>query len=202
MQEWLSRLEEFIDLSFWIHFIEQFKDYGAVAPILLALLESIIPVLPLLVIISFNVGVYGPIEGFVYSWLGTALGSILMFLLYRHLIKRFISDLIVKREKTARLHDWLSHHKPITLFMLSALPFTPSSLINIAYGLSDFPQKTYITTIVAAKAIMVLTMTFFGHSLVQIAEQPWFLVISGFSLLGLYFLSKHLSDKYLSNQSL
>lgn len=197
MQEWLISLEQMIDLSFWIHFVERVKDYGPLAPILLALLESIIPALPLLVIISFNVGVYGPVFGFMFSWIGTTLGSMLMFLFYRHFVKRFLHQWIMRKQKLANIHEWISHHRILTLFCLSALPFTPSSLINLAYGLSDFKESSFLITIFFSKAIMVLAMTMFGHSIVSVSEQPWFLIASAFMLSALYYVSKHFSRRYL-----
>ena len=197
MQELILKIEEIVNLSFWISFVERFKDYGPMAPILLALLESIIPALPLLVIISFNVGVYGPYLGFIYSWLGTTFGSILMFYFYRLLIKKHLQGFIEKRQKLVTIQQWITGHRRVTLFILTALPFTPSSVINIGYGLSDFSQRTFISTIFVSKAIMVLSMTFFGHSLVTISEQPWFIVVSVFALFGLYLVSKKYSRKYL-----
>lgn len=199
MQEILLKLEELINLSFWIQFVEKFKDYGPLAPILLALLESLIPALPLLVIISFNVGVYGPYLGFVYSWLGTTLGSIIMFYFYRKIVKNYLQNLIEKKEKLSQLQQWISSHQPITLFVLSALPFTPSSLINLGYGMSDFDEKTFVLTIFLSKSVMVMCMTLFGHSLVNIAEQPWFIVIMAVGLFGCYRISKFYSKKYLNH---
>lgn len=198
MQELWLQFKHFTDISFWIQLVERFKDFGPLAPITLALLESIFPALPLLVIISFNVGVYGPYLGFLYSWAGTTLGSILMFLFYRKLVKRYLHRWIMRQQKLASIHDWISSHKQITLFILTALPFTPSSLINLGYGLSDFSARTFVSTVLCSKLIMVFSMTMFGHSLVNMSEQPIFIIIAVILLIGLYYVSKFVSKKYLN----
>lgn len=198
MQELWNQIERFTDISFWIQLVERFKDFGPLAPITLALLESIFPALPLLVIISFNVGVYGPYLGFLYSWAGTTLGSILMFLIYRKIVKRYLHQWIMKQQKLASIHDWISSHRQITLFILTALPFTPSSLINLGYGLSDFNGRTFISTVLCSKLIMVFLMTMFGHSLVNMSEQPIFIMIAAVMLIALYYVSKYVSKKYLN----
>ena len=63
LQIW-SKLTSF---EFWLQIIETIKDYGPLVPTFLTFIESLFPALPLIMIVSFNVSVYGTWLGFIYS---------------------------------------------------------------------------------------------------------------------------------------
>ena len=67
--DWLHQLGT---LEFWEALLEGFEGLGPFVPILLAMVESIFPPLPLIAIVALNVAAHGGFLGFVYSWLGVA----------------------------------------------------------------------------------------------------------------------------------
>lgn len=186
------------DISFWISFIENFKNMGPLAPILLAFLESIIPALPLIVIVSFNVTVHGAVLGFIYSWLGSFLGSTFMFLLYRKGFQKLFLKWSKDKENLVKIADYVNTHSSSILFLLASLPFTPSFLINLVYGLSKVPESFFIRTIFIAKALMIGYLSVFGHSLTQIINNPIYVVVSMIGLIVLFCISKQVSKQYLN----
>lgn len=187
-------------IDFWLEVIENIKDFGPFAPILLTLIEAFIPALPLIAIVSFNVNVYGTTMGFIYSWLGSYGGSVLVFLVFRHVIKKYLIKYINNREQLKKLANYISNKGYHILFLLTALPFTPSSLINITYGLSDIDEAFFIKTLLLSKSVMIAYMSFFGYSLSQILEKPIWLIGSSVSLIALYYISKEISKRYLSTK--
>lgn len=54
-----------------------------------------------------------------------------------------------------------------SLFMLSLLPFTPTSFMHFAFGMSDFDEKRYLRAVLLGKGLMVAMMAVFGQSLVS-----------------------------------
>ena len=76
-------------LEYWEALLAGFEGLGPLVPILLAMVESFFPPLPLIAIVALNVAAHGGLLGFLYSWAGVALGGIIMFLFWRRLIKRF-----------------------------------------------------------------------------------------------------------------
>ena len=64
---------------------------GIIYGVLLILLESIIPALPLGVFVALNINAYGLIIGILISWLSTCLGCYASFLLFT-----FISNKLIK----------------------------------------------------------------------------------------------------------
>ena len=76
-------LEPLLTLEFWQQLLDSFQGLGPLAPILLAMVESFIPALPLVAIVALNIAAHGALFGFLYSWAGVAVGGSLMFLFWR-----------------------------------------------------------------------------------------------------------------------
>ena len=83
---WLHQLGT---LEFWEALLEGFGGLGPIAPVILAMVESFFPPLPLIAIVALNVAAHGGLLGFVYSWAGVMLGGTVTFLLWRRVVKRF-----------------------------------------------------------------------------------------------------------------
>lgn len=186
------------DVSFWIDFLNNFRDLGPLAPISLAFIESVIPALPLIAIVSFNVTAHGLILGFVYSWLGSFLGSVMMFMFYRKGFQKQFKKWSSNKKNLSSITEYVDKHSWNVLFILTCLPFTPSSLINLVYGLSSIDERFFIQTILFSKALMIASLSLFGHSLTQITTNPFYFVISVLVLLVLYLISKQISKHYLN----
>ena len=86
-------------LEFWETLLDSFEGLGPVAPILLAMVESIFPPLPLIAIVALNVAAHGGLLGFVYSWVGVAAGGTVVFLFWRRVVKRFFWKLAYRSER-------------------------------------------------------------------------------------------------------
>ena len=86
---WMQWFYQLGTLEFWQSLLESFGNLGPVAPIVLAMVESFFPPLPLVAIVALNVAAHGGLLGFVYSWAGVALGGTVMFLFWRRIVKRF-----------------------------------------------------------------------------------------------------------------
>lgn len=116
---------------------------------------------------ALNIAAHGGFLGFVYSWLGVAAGGTVVFLFWRRVVKRFFWKLASRSEQLKKAQQWVSHVDTATLFMLAVLPFTPTSFLHLAFGISDFDEKRYLLTLLAGKAVMVAMMALFGQSLVS-----------------------------------
>ena len=183
-------------LDFWKTLLDGFGDLGPLAPIALAMVESFFPPLPLIAIGALNVAAHGGFLGFAYSWIGVLLGGTLMFLLWRRVVKRFFWKVASRSEKLEKAQRWVSRLDVASLFMLSVLPFTPSSFMHFAFGISDFDEKRYLITMLLGKGAMVAMMALFGQSLVSSLKNPVYLILAVVLWGGMYWASKQFCKKH------
>lgn len=193
MNLWLHQLGT---LEFWENLLNGFGNLGPLAPITLAMVESFFPPLPLIAIVALNVAAHGGFLGFAYSWIGVLLGGTLMFLLWRRVVKRFFWKVASRSEKLEKAQRWVSRLDVASLFMLSVLPFTPSSFMHFAFGISDFDEKRYLITMLLGKGAMVAMMALFGQSLVSSLKNPVYLILAVVLWGGMYWASKQFCKKH------
>lgn len=179
MQSWLSNLSS---LEFWLNILEHFRSFGWLAPICLACLESFFPALPLLAIISFNLAVYGLIEGAAASWIGTTLGSVLVFILFRKAVKPVFSKMN-KSVITKKAHFPILNE--LNVLLLYCCPFAPGNLLNVVLGCSDFASKSFFKAVLFGKAglvLLVAAVNVMGYHFLK-SWQGWLAVGMGLSAL-------------------
>ncbi len=186
----------FFSLGFWEELLAQFQYLGAPVPIFLAALESLIPALPLVGIVLLNVAAHGFLRGLLYSWVGACVGSAIVFCFFRKVVRRYFSRFVARFPKLQKAEDWVAGFNTAALFLLAIMPFTPSSFLNVAFGISAFPAKSYLCTIVCSKLVMISLLALFGQSFVAAFTQPWVIVLSLGLLAGLYVVSKKVNQKY------
>lgn len=183
-------------LEFWEECLESFQILGPLAPILLAAIESLIPALPLVAIVTLNVAAHGAVLGFLYSWVGSCIGCTIVFLFFRKVVRRGVSRLEKRFPKVKKARDWVNRFDPAALFLIVIMPFTPSAFVNFAFGVSDFDEKKYLCTIIGAKAVMIGLLAVFGQSLVESLDNPLFIILAVVLLFLLWILSKKVREKH------
>lgn len=143
--------------------------FGFVGGFFLVLLESIIPILPLGVIIGLNILAYGKILGFILSYIATICGCMLSFFFFRKQIKRHFEKIlkIKKRKYTLKLMKRMSNIDFNALVIILAMPFTPSFFINIAGGLSNIKVKKYLIALLIGKISIVFFWGYVGSSILE-----------------------------------
>ena len=132
----------------------------------------------------------------VAGWFVTALGGFIMFLFWGRLIKRFFWKVASRSPKLEKAQQWVNRFDTSSLFMLSLLPFTPTSFMHFAFGMSDFDEKRYLRTVLLGKGLMVAMMAVFGQSLVSSLKNPFYLVLSVLLWGGMYWVSKQFCKKH------
>lgn len=192
----ISFVHQLGTLEFWQTLLDSFGDLGPLAPIFLAMVESFFPPLPLIAIVALNVAAHGGLFGFVYSWVGVMLGGTLMFLFWRRVLKQFFWKFVSRSQKLEKAEQWVSRFDVSSLFMLSVLPFTPSSFMHFAFGISDFDEKRYLITMLLGKGVMVAMMALFGQSLVSSMKNPVYLVLAVVIWGAMYWGSKRFCKKH------
>jgi uncharacterized membrane protein YdjX (TVP38/TMEM64 family) len=178
--------------------LDQYSALGPLPGILLPLLEAFLPFLPLIVFVVANSNAYGIGFGFLYSWIGVSVGSVLVFFIARQIGMKYGERIRRKHPKMESFFSWIERKGFSPIFILSCFPFTPSVIINVSAGLSKIPFHTFIIATILGKAVMIFILSFLGHDIRALIEQPWRLIVAATILIILWLLGKKLEKRYLN----
>lgn len=184
-------MKEIVD-TFVTHSTEIITGIGPIAGILLIILESILPMLPLSVFITLNMVSFGPLFGFLISWISTIIGCMLSFTLFRHFFQKRLYRFIKKKEQDqfAGIMKTISNINFSNLVILIAIPFSPAFFINIAAGVSKIKTEKFFLAVIIGKIVMVYFWGYIGTTLLESLTDITVLFKIGGLLVGAFFLSK------------
>ena len=135
-------------------------------------IESFIPMLPLVALITANAALFGMLKGFLISWLGSVMGTICLFLIiYKIGENSKILDKI-KSDKIQKAILWIEKRGFKLLFIAYACPFLPACVITIASGISKRHKTTFISAVLSGKFIMFLVISYIGQDIYGFITSP------------------------------
>ncbi len=190
MMNFLNGLSDYINA-----FLTNIGILGPIIGSLLIIVESILPVLPLFVFITLNFLKFGPIIGFLISWICTILGCYLSFLMFRNGIQTWFEKRLRNKEGVDKIMKLMDNIKFENLVTLMAIPFTPAFAINIAAGLSKMDKLKYLNALIIGKVFLVFFWGYVGTSLVESIKHPLALVKIFVIILVAYIVSKLFNKK-------
>lgn len=165
--------------------------------IFLLFIENIIPVLPYSVFISLNCNAFGLFVGVLISWIGSIIGSYIVYLFYI-----FLSDKIDKikfgEKLLKKMHNSICKFKTIgfsELVILYTLPFSPSTVLHILCGLSGMKKKKFIISILLGKFFSILFWAVVGLSIIDNITDIKSIIITIIFLILVYIISKLINKK-------
>lgn len=148
------------------------QHFGFISGILLVILESIIPVLPLAVFIALNMITFGSVFGFIISWISTIIGCMLSFYITRKLRNKY-EEKYKNNDVVNKFKRYISKLSYSHLVIILSVPFTPAFLVNIGAGLSDIDSKRYFAALFVGKLPMIYFWGFIGKSLLESISDPY-----------------------------
>ncbi|MCR2821021.1 TVP38/TMEM64 family protein [Lederbergia panacisoli] len=187
-KEWFT-MENVVDL------IDKYRSFGPLPGILLPLLEAFLPFLPLFLFVMANANAFGLGWGFFFSWLGSSLGALLVFLLVRRYGDSRFFRFLQRNKKVQSLTTWVERRGFGPLFILLCFPFTPSAIVNIVAGLSKINIYQYMFAVIGGKAVMIFTLSFIGYDIVSLIKQPIRTGIVIIIIFILWYAGKHIESR-------
>jgi uncharacterized membrane protein YdjX (TVP38/TMEM64 family) len=185
-------LKAWFTLENIMELIQEYRSFGPIPGILLPMIEAFLPFLPLFIFVMANASAFGLWLGFLYSWLGSCLGALLLFLLIRRFGQKRIFSFLAKHAKVKRLMDWVDQHGFGPLFLLLCFPFTPSVVVNVVAGLSKINIYQYMLAVSIGKMVMIFTISFVGYDLHSLITQPYRTVIVFLVIFILWYVGKRI----------
>lgn len=180
--------------------LESYERLGPLIGISLPLIEAILPFLPIIVFVFVNIAAFGLVKGFLYSWIGATIGSIIVFLLFRQLGKRRLFKKLRRHRQVQKVTRWVERRGFGLIFLLICFPFSPSFIINIVAGLSKVNPQQFILAVIFGKAIMIFSVSYIGENIFSFAEHPTKTIVIGISILIFWMIGKQL-EVYLQKRT-
>jgi uncharacterized membrane protein YdjX (TVP38/TMEM64 family) len=185
-------LKDWFTLENIMSLIQEYRSFGPVPGILLPMIEAFLPFLPLVIFVLANASAFGLWLGFLYSWLGSCIGALLLFLLIRRFGQKRIFSFLSKHPKVRKLMDWVDKRGFGPLFLLLCFPFTPSVVVNIVAGLSKISIYQYMLAVSIGKMVMIFTVSFVGYDIRSLVSQPYRTAIVFAVIFILWYVGKRI----------
>lgn len=171
---------------------EVISNGGILFGMLLIMIESFIPVLPLSVFIALNTHTFGLLPGILMSWVSTCIGCYISYLIFYYVSNNIIYKYLSKktRNKIDKAVDKFQNISLANLTVIITLPFIPAFLINILAGVSGMSKKKYIVAVVIGKIFMVSFWGYIGKSFVESMTDISAIIVMSIMIIIAYALSK------------
>lgn len=171
---------------------EVISNGGILFGMLLIMIESFIPALPLSVFIALNTHTFGLLPGILMSWVSTCIGCYISYLIFYYVSNNIIYKYLSKktRNKIDKAVDKFQNISLANLTVIITLPFTPAFLINILAGVSGMSKKKYIVAVVIGKIFMVSFWGYIGKSFVESMTDISAIIVMSIMIIIAYALSK------------
>lgn len=171
---------------------EVISNGGILFGMLLIMIESFIPALPLSVFIALNTHTFGLLPGILMSWVSTCFGCYISYLIFYYVSNNIIYKYLSKktRNKIDKAVDKFQNISLANLTVIITLPFTPAFLINILAGVSRMSKKKYIVALLIGKIFMVSFWGYIGKSFVESMTDISAIIVMSIMIIIAYALSK------------
>ena len=170
---------------------------GLVIGIILIILESFLPILPLGVIVALITNAYGLFFGIIVSWISNCIGCYLVYSVFSNITEKLYNKILSKKIKE-KVNLGIKKFNEIslpTLAAIIALPFTPSFLINILSGVSRINKKKYLVALTIGKIFMISFWAYIGKSFIESMSDLKTIITILVMLLMTYIISIIVSKK-------
>lgn len=159
-----------------LSFIEYNGVIGAFIGCFLIVIESMLPVLPLVAFITINFLVFGNLLGFVLSWIFTIIGCLLSYFIFKKGFGNKFERLTNDKETLKKYKHLFKNITLGQLVLILALPFTPAFMVNIAAGLVKMDFKKYFVALLIGKISLIYFWGYVGTSFIESFKNPIILI--------------------------
>ncbi|BDG48494.1 MULTISPECIES: TVP38/TMEM64 family protein [Parageobacillus] len=192
----IETIKQWFTLENVLSMLEQYRSFGVVPGIAATLLESFLPILPMFVFVMANAAAFGLWQGFLISWIGACLGSILVFSITRKIGQKRFFHFVSRHRKVRQFMHWIERHGFGPVFLLYCFPFTPSAIVNVVAGLSRMSQQQFILAVLCGKVVMIFTISFIGYDIAALVKQPLRTVMIAVVIALLWYAGKRVEAKF------
>ena len=147
-------------------FILTYGMWAPVTSIALMTMQSLIPLLPGIVITITNAWIFGWVWGAVYSWTGALLGATLDFGIARW-YGRPVVERFVKSSLLDKTNGFFRQNGVFAVFIARMTPIVPFKIVSYGAGLTKMPLSRFVAATGLGQAPAILLYSFLGRNLTR-----------------------------------
>lgn len=153
-------------------FIDSLGAWGPVVFLVVSAASVVFPIVPGGLLVIAGPVLFGAVEGTVYNYLAVSAGSMLNFLIARHVGLALIERIFPART-VEKFLGWTRHANFTRAFALAiALPIAPDDLLCYIAGTTRMRWRTYVAIILLCKPWAMIAYGL-GVSAVVLRFLPW-----------------------------
>ncbi|PFD97869.1 TVP38/TMEM64 family protein [Bacillus cereus] len=188
-------IKEYFSAENMNQLVESYRAFGPLLGIGLPMVEALIPALPLIVFVMANAVAFGLWFGFLYSWIGSVLGALIVFSVIRRFGRSRFFSFVNKHPKVRKAMGWIERKGFAPIFILFCFPFTPSALINVVAGLSRISIRQFVLALALGKLVMIFILSYIGSDLTSFIHKPVKTIIVIGVIFTLWYVGKKIEVK-------
>jgi uncharacterized membrane protein YdjX (TVP38/TMEM64 family) len=142
--------------------------------LMLMIIQNLFTVIPLILLISINVSIYGFWYGYLWSWFSSIIGGVISFLVVRYWFQTLFDKWINVKVKQ-KIADKGFYY----IFIGRVFPFMPTSVVNIAAGASTIRLHHFIWSTVAGNLIYMFFLALIPLGILSMELEKTLYIIIG-----------------------
>ncbi|HEX2056565.1 MAG TPA: VTT domain-containing protein [Nitrospiraceae bacterium] len=204
-----SPLAEWLDVPRLLSYAEEFERSPSAPFVTIAgFLVGGLLVAPITVLITVTVLAFGPLHGFVYSFIGMTLSALLTFFIGRLLGRQAIERW---SDRVHRLSRRLGEKGILAVVTVRVLPVAPFSIVNIIAGATHIRARDFFIGTMIGELPGLIALSIFVDQITSTVKHPGpgsYALLAGSAALivgGVWFLrrwlSRHVDHRAVRNSS-
>lgn len=137
--------------------------FGIGAPFIFIIFQAIqvvFPIIPGGISLLAGVIIFGPVNGFIYNYIGIIMGSAIAFLLAKHYGTPILETLFGKKLKMKYM-KWADNKKFPKLFAIAIFfPVAPDDFLCYLAGTTNMKFRNFMATILLGKPLSIAAYSF------------------------------------------
>lgn len=165
-----SPLGDWVEIPGLLAYVEEFRQSpGAPFLVIAGFLVGGLVMAPVTVLITVTVLAFGPVEGFLYSFIGMTSSAILTFGIGRLLGRRIVERI------SSRLHRVslrLAENGILAVVSVRVIPVAPFSVINVLAGATHIRTKDFVVGTIIGELPGLIGLSIFVDQITNTIRHP------------------------------
>jgi uncharacterized membrane protein YdjX (TVP38/TMEM64 family) len=139
---------------------------------ILMIVQNLFTVIPLILLISVNVSLFGFSYGYIWSWFTSIIAGVISFLAARYWFQHFF-----KRWVSSKWQGKIESNGFMVVFVGRVFPFVPTSVVNIAAGLSSIGMKPFVYGTILGNMIYFFVLALLPLGVMSVHIEPYIYIV-------------------------